>query len=107
MSLFGQRVLRTEDARMLTSGGTYVADVRHPLLDGCVYVHFVRSTHAHARLTSVETADALTVAGVLAVYTGVDVDIGRERRSARSNRPATGVDARRLAAGTHPLDARR
>jgi aerobic carbon-monoxide dehydrogenase large subunit len=76
VSLLGQRVLRTEDARLLTSGGTYVADVAHPLLDGCVHLRFVRSPLPHARITHIDTGDAHTVPGVGAVYTGVDIDVG-------------------------------
>jgi aerobic carbon-monoxide dehydrogenase large subunit len=76
MSLLGQRVLRTEDPRMLTAGGTYVADVVHPLLDGGAHVHFVRSTHCHARIVSVDGADALSAPGAVAVFTGADLDVG-------------------------------
>jgi aerobic carbon-monoxide dehydrogenase large subunit len=76
VSLLGQRVLRTEDARLLSSGGTYVADVAHPLLDGCVHLHFVRSPFSHARITHIETGDARVVPGVRGVFTGVDIDIG-------------------------------
>jgi carbon-monoxide dehydrogenase large subunit len=76
VSLLGQRVLRTEDARLLTSGGTYVADVAHPLLDGCVHLHFVRSPFPHARITHIDAGEAHMVPGVCAVYTGVDIDVG-------------------------------
>ena len=76
MSLLGQRVLRTEDPRMLTEGGTYVADVSHPLLDGAASLHFVRSTHRHARIVGIDTADALAMPGVVAAFTAADVDVG-------------------------------
>ena len=48
MSLFGNRVPRVEDPKLLTVGGTYVADLRIPELDGAAYVTYVRSTIAHA-----------------------------------------------------------
>src|SRR4051794_34790887 len=76
MSLLGQRVLRTEDARMLTAGGTYVADVSHPLLAGAVSLHFVRSTRQHARIASIDARNAMTAPGVVAVFTGADIDVG-------------------------------
>ena len=76
MTLFGQRVVRTEDPRMLTSGGTYVADVGDPLLERCVYLQFVRSTHPHARIATIDCADALALPGVAAVFTGADIGIG-------------------------------
>ena len=34
MSILGNRVLRSEDPKFLTVGGSYVADLRDPLLDG-------------------------------------------------------------------------
>src|SRR5204863_2433545 len=37
------------------------------------HVVFVRSVYAHARITSIDTADALAAPGVAAVYTGKDV----------------------------------
>ena len=76
MSLLGQRVLRTEDPRMLTVGGTYVADLTDPLLDGCAHLQFVRSTHPHARIAAIDVADAQHSSGVLAVFTGADLDVG-------------------------------
>src|SRR4051794_181415 len=76
MSLLGQRVLRTEDARMLTAGGTYVADVSHPLLAGAVSLHFVRSTRQHARIASIDARNAMTAPGVIAVFTAAELDVG-------------------------------
>ena len=51
MSVFGDRVVRVEDPKLLTDGGTYVADLRIPELDGAVHVTYVRSTIAHAGIT--------------------------------------------------------
>ena len=42
MSILGNRVLRKEDLKFLTVGGTYVDDLRDPRLDGAAYVTFVR-----------------------------------------------------------------
>src|SRR3954467_10283125 len=75
MSILGTRVTRVEDPRFLTDGGTYMADLRDPLLDGAVYVTYVRSTLAHGTIT-VETSDALKAPGVRAVYTHADLDVG-------------------------------
>ena len=60
MSVFGDRVVRVEDPKLLTDGGVYVADLRIPELDGALHVTYVRSTIAHARLLSVEVDDART-----------------------------------------------
>ncbi|HKE75720.1 MAG TPA: xanthine dehydrogenase family protein molybdopterin-binding subunit [Acidimicrobiales bacterium] len=75
MSILGNRVLRTEDPRLLTEGGVYVADLRDPRLDDAVYATYVRSTVAHAEIAGVEVADALASPGVIDVVTGDDVDL--------------------------------
>ena len=72
MSVLGNRVLRTEDPRMLTEGARYVADLR---IDGQVHGCFVRSTVASGRLVGVDTADARARPGVLGVFTAADLDL--------------------------------
>ena len=72
MSVLGNRVLRTEDPRMLTEGARYVADLR---FDGLVHARFVRSTVAHGRLVGVETAGARIRPGVLGVFDAADLDL--------------------------------
>ncbi len=72
MSVLGNRVLRTEDPRMLTEGARYVADLR---LDGAAHACFVRSTVAHGRLLGVDTAGARTRPGVLGVFNAADLDL--------------------------------
>ena len=72
MSVLGNRVLRTEDPRMLTEGARYVADLR---FDGPVHACFVRSTAAHGRLVGVDTAEARIQPGVLGVFTATDLDL--------------------------------
>jgi aerobic carbon-monoxide dehydrogenase large subunit len=75
VSILGNRVLRTEDPRLLTEGGVYVADLRDPRLDGAAYATYVRSTVAHADIAGVDVADALASPGVIDVVTGDDVDL--------------------------------
>ncbi|MFM8553005.1 MAG: xanthine dehydrogenase family protein molybdopterin-binding subunit [Acidimicrobiales bacterium] len=72
MSILGTRVVRVEDPRFLTGGGTYIANLR---LQGTVHVTYVRSTVAHARILSVDTSEAVAMPGVLHVWTSADVDI--------------------------------
>jgi len=76
VSILGNRVLRVEDPRFLTVGGTYCADLRDPLLDGAVHAAYVRSTIAHGTIAGVDVGDALGQPGVVAVVTGADLDIG-------------------------------
>jgi aerobic carbon-monoxide dehydrogenase large subunit len=65
----GKPVLRKEDARLLTGGGCYSDDVNLP---GQAYTCFVRSPHAHARITRIDATAALATPGVIAVLTGRD-----------------------------------
>src|SRR5450755_4068919 len=73
MSILGTRVVRTEDPRLLTVGGTYVDDLRVPELDGAVQATFVRSPLAHALITGIDTSAARDEPGVLAVLTAQDL----------------------------------
>jgi aerobic carbon-monoxide dehydrogenase large subunit len=75
MSILGTRVIRTEDPRLLTSGGVYVDDLREPDLAGAVRATFVRSTIAHALITGIDTSAALEAPGVVAVLTAADLDL--------------------------------
>ncbi len=72
MSVLGNRVLRTEDPRMLTEGARYVADLH---LDGAAHACFVRSTVASGRLTGMGTAVARGQPGVLGVFTAADLGL--------------------------------
>jgi aerobic carbon-monoxide dehydrogenase large subunit len=73
MSILGTRVIRTEDPRLLTSGGVYVDDLREPELTGAARATFVRSTVAHALITGIDTSEALAQPGVVAVLTAADM----------------------------------
>ena len=73
MSVVGSRVLRTEDFRLITTGGTYTDNVADDRLDGAVHVVFVRSPVAHGRILSVDTAAAAAAPGVVAVVTAADL----------------------------------
>ena len=70
MTWVGQRVARKEDLPLVTGTGTYVPDFNLP---GTLEVAFVRSPMAHARITGIDTAKALSMPGVVAVFTGPDI----------------------------------
>jgi carbon-monoxide dehydrogenase large subunit len=72
VSILGNRVLRREDPKFLTSGGTYVGDLDLP---GAVHLTFVRSTVAHARLASVDVEQARAAAGVRGVFLNSDLGV--------------------------------
>ena len=73
MSILGTRVLRTEDPGFLSTGAVYTDDVQDERLAGACYVHFVRSTVAHAKINSIDTSAAKEAEGVVAVYTAADL----------------------------------
>ena len=73
MSILGTRVIRTEDPRLLTTGGVYVDDLREPELAGAVRATFVRSPVAHAMITGIDASAALEQPGVVAVLTVADM----------------------------------
>ena len=66
----GQAATRYEDDRLLSGEGRYVDDVN--IEDQC-YAAFVRSPHAHAKITSIDTSNASSLPGVLAIYTAADL----------------------------------
>ena len=68
--LFGARVRRREDARLVTGHGRYVADVALP---GLLHVAVHRSPHAHARLLAVRADAARRGPGVVSVLVPADV----------------------------------
>src|SRR5256712_7139504 len=68
--LFGARVRRREDARLVTGRGRYVADVAH---SGLLHVAVHRSPHAHARIVHADSAPALRRPGVVRVLVPADV----------------------------------
>ncbi|MHB8456559.1 MAG: xanthine dehydrogenase family protein molybdopterin-binding subunit [Acidimicrobiales bacterium] len=70
MSILGNSVLRREDPKFLTVGGSYVGDLDLP---GAVHVVFVRSTLAHGRIESIDLDQARAAAGVVAIYTNADI----------------------------------
>ncbi len=69
----GAPVRRKEDARFLTGSGTYTDDINRP---GQVYAYILRSPHAHAEIKGINTAKAKAAPGVVAVYTGADMQVG-------------------------------
>jgi carbon-monoxide dehydrogenase large subunit len=68
--IIGQPIQRKEDVRFLTGGGTFTDDVN---VHGQTHAYFLRSPHAHARIRSIDRAQAATVPGVLAIFTGDDL----------------------------------
>ncbi|MBW3658208.1 MAG: xanthine dehydrogenase family protein molybdopterin-binding subunit, partial [Actinobacteria bacterium] len=67
--MFGSPVRRREDQRLLTGAGRFVDDLSHDAWE----VAFVRSPHAHARITDIDVTRALDVDGLVGIYTHEDL----------------------------------
>src|SRR5207249_11294670 len=66
----GQPVKRVEDQRLLTGKGQFIDDKPD---DGALWLHVLRSPHAHAKLVSVDTKAAAEMPDGKAVYTSADL----------------------------------
>src|SRR3546814_1692665 len=73
MSILGNRVLRTEDPKFPTVGGSYVAAPPHPPRDGALHAAYARTMAAHGTITSIDVDEARRAPGVVAVFTGDDL----------------------------------
>jgi carbon-monoxide dehydrogenase large subunit len=69
--IFGSGIRRREDPRLMTGTARYTDDFTLP---GMVHAAILRSPHGHARIIRLDTAAATHAPGVVAVYTGADVD---------------------------------
>ena len=70
--LFGERVARKEDDRLLRGHGRFTDDIGEDALE-CA---FVRSPFASARIRAIDVSAARATPGVVAVYTAADVPFG-------------------------------
>lgn len=70
MPYIGSRVKRKEDLRLLRGVGKYVGDIHRP---GMVHAAILRSTHAHARIVTIDSSVAAKLRGVLGVLTARDM----------------------------------
>ena len=66
----GASMKRREDPRLITGRGTYVDDVK---LVGMLHMALVRSPFAHANIKSIDTSAAQDSPGVVAIFTGAQL----------------------------------
>src|SRR5947208_1235228 len=69
-SYIGRSVPRPNLTRLTEGRGQYVSDVTLPRM---AHVAYLRSPHAHARITNIEAAAAQQAPGVIAVVTGPEL----------------------------------
>lgn len=65
-SILGNEVLRLEDDTLLRGQDQYVDDIA---VTGVAYVYYVRSTVAYGTINSIDTSEAESMPGVVAVHT--------------------------------------
>ena len=68
--VFGSAIKRREDPALVSGKGQYTDDIALP---GMVFATIVRSPHAHARIRGIDTTAAAAHPGVVAVFTGKDI----------------------------------
>ncbi len=66
----GQPLLRKEDAKLLAGEGSFIDNQS---MAGMVWIALVRPPYVHATIEGVDTAAAAAMPGVVAVYTGADL----------------------------------
>jgi aerobic carbon-monoxide dehydrogenase large subunit len=69
--VFGSGIRRREDPRLITGTARYTDDITLP---GMVHAAILRSPHGHARIKRIDTSRAKEAPGVVAVFTGADID---------------------------------
>ncbi|MEM1949439.1 MAG: xanthine dehydrogenase family protein molybdopterin-binding subunit [Candidatus Caldarchaeum sp.] len=70
MGLIGAHITRVEDKRYITGKSLYVDDVSFPNM---LHAAVLRSVYAHARILTIDVSRALSLDGVVAVYTADDL----------------------------------
>ncbi len=69
-ALMGAEVKRREDPRLVRGAGAYVGDMKLP---GMLHMVLVRSPYAHALIRAIDPGSALSIPGVVAIFTGEDL----------------------------------
>ena len=69
--VIGTRMLRREDPALLTGEAKYTNDL---VLPGALHLAVLRSPYANAKILSVDVSAAAAIPGVVAVYSGADLE---------------------------------
>ena len=85
----GEPVRRKEDARLIIGEGTYSDDFNQP---GQLYAQVVRSPHAHAHIRGIDSAEAASQPGVVAVFTGDHMQADGLKAIPHVALPSSGLD---------------
>ncbi len=74
--VIGSRPVRPDGVEKVTGKAQYGADIQLP---GLIYGRVLRSPHAHAKILSIDTSEALKVPGVLAAVTNADFPLAADK----------------------------
>ena len=95
--VFGQRIKRNEDPRLLTGNALFVDDVN---LSNMGHIAFLRSPYANARIRSIDVSKAREMEGVIALYTADD--LGAYWKPAPLLLPPPPIERMMFVERTHP-----
>ena len=102
-SIVGQSVPRVDGAAKVTGSARYVADLQIP---GMIEGKFLRSPYAHARIRSIDTAEAEAMPGVIAVLTSKDLDdLGHYMGRGKNNKDQPIIATNRVIFAGQPVVA--
>ncbi|MEI9984187.1 MAG: xanthine dehydrogenase family protein molybdopterin-binding subunit [Aliidongia sp.] len=96
----GQPLRRKEDERLITGRGQFTDDFALP---GQVWAVMVRSPYPHARLDGIDSTAALSMPGVLGVYTGADCIADGLGEIPHNPVPSTNFDVKLTGPGGGPV----
>ena len=102
-SIVGNSVPRVDGAAKVTGNAKYVADLKIP---GMIEGKFLRSPYAHARIRSIDSAEAEAMPGVVAVLTSKDLDdIGHYMGRGKNNKDQPIIATNRVIFAGQPVAA--
>jgi len=89
-NLIGLSIPRIEDEPLVRGAGCFIDDIHVP---GLLHASFVRSPHAHAAITGIDTQAASAMLGIHAILVLDDlVAVLRHRRMKRHSNSGTALD---------------
>src|SRR5437764_14402119 len=86
----GKSTRRQDGTGRVTGSTHYAGDISMP---GLLHARLVLSPFAHARIVKIDTAPALEVPGVKAVYTSETLGMANRNSASRSQAPLAGDEA--------------
>lgn len=69
--VLGASVVRLEDPPLVAGKGCFAADISFPHQ---LHMHVVRSVSAHAKISSIDVSQSVSIPGVFAIWTAEDLD---------------------------------